>query len=461
MPESDDLFEKYDQLIPSKLNGGYLVIALYQKIKSKALGRHFTSGDIKYILENIALRYDGVVPQSEKIIKNLLHYFLRNVPGEPGKYYLTDHAESMVELMVRKLDNPYKDFQLKENFEKYFSIRLNEIKTIDDMERRFGREFVSGHKRIINDHLETLEDKLERSYESLNTILQSAEDSATEMVKKFVLVFRDFGERAEDIANAIASKDKFMRSLRSHVDLFYQQVADCKHPETAAEIAQLEQLKTNWSKATDIYLDIEEFFETVDYKIGNIRRQIHRASEKLSELHENFSSRSHFRIQIKRLYHIVLDNTTYRDDERPFDLDALVKGMVHEKVRFQYPEYYDYGLTRSNDIAELEIDENYQRTEVHAIEIEIKRQEVINYWVGECKKLLAEDQELILGDLLDMILVKENDLTVAYHVAIELTQFVSEDDEHLLEIITSPFQLKNTDVTIWKMKMKKLRTFVS
>jgi hypothetical protein len=460
MPENEELFDKYDQLIPAKFNGGLLVIKLYQKIRSKALGRHFTSGDIKYILENTAAREDGVVPQSEKVIKNLLHYFLRNVPGEPGKYYLTDHAESMVELMVRKLNNPYKDFQLKANFEKYFSIRINEIKTIDDMERRFGREFVSGHKRILNDHLETLEDKLEKSYESLNTILQSSEDSATEMVKKFVLVFRDFGERAEDIANAIASKDRFMRSLRSHVDLFYQEVDDVKHPETEEEIAHVEQLKANWGKAIAIYQDIEEFFETVDYKIGNIRRQIYRASEKLSELHENFSTRSHFRIQVKRLYQIILDNTGYHEEEQPFKAEVLVKGMVHEKLRFQYPEYYDYGLTRSNDIVEPEVDEDYQRTEVQAIETEIKRQEVINFWVGECKKLLGDDQELVLGDLLDMILSKENDLTVAYHVAIELTQFVSEDDEHLLEIITSPYQLKNTDVTLWKVKMKKLRTFV-
>jgi hypothetical protein len=363
--------------------------------------------------------------------------------------------------MIRKLDNPYKDFHLKANFEKYFSIRINEIKTIDDMERRFGREFVSGHKRILNDHLETLEDKLERSYDSLNTILQSSEDSATEMVKKFVLVFRDFGERAEDIANAIASKDRFMRSLRTHVDLFYQQVDEYLHPGTAEEIAQLTELKANWAKAKNIYLDIEEFFETVDYKIGNIRRQIHRASEKLSELHENFSTRSHFRIKVKRLYQTILDNTTYHEEQQPFETEALVKGMVHEKLRFQYPEYYDYGLTRSNEIAEAEVDKDYQQAEVQAIEVEIKQQEVINFWVGECKNLLRDDQELVLGDLLDMILAKENDLTVAYHVAIELTQFVSEDDEHLLEIITTPYRLKNTDVILWKMKMKKLRTFAS
>jgi chaperonin cofactor prefoldin len=461
MPESNDLFDKYDQLLPSKYQGGLLVIELYQRIKSKALGRHFTGSDIKYILESIA-RYDDAQPvQTEKIIKQLIHFFIRNVPLEPGKYYLTDHAESLVELMLRKLDNPYKDFQLKANFEKYFSIRLNEIRTIDDLERRFGREFVSGHKRILKDHLETLEDTLEKAYETLNTILNSADDSATEMVKKFVLVFHGFGERAEDIADAIASKDRFMRSLRTHVDMFYQQIEDFKHPETAEENQALAQVKINWSKATDIYADIEAFFETIDYKIGNIRRQIHRASEKLSELHENFSARSHFRIQVKRLYQTVLVNTTYREDEQPFVNEALVKGLVFEKIKFHYPEYYDYGLTRSNMIVEPEIDEDYQRHEMQLIEAAVKQQEVINFWVDECKKLLATQDELELGDLMEAILAEENDLTVAYHVAIELTQFVSEHEEHHLEILAQPFDLKNTSLTIWKMKMKKLRTFVS
>jgi hypothetical protein len=459
--ENEDLFSKYEQLLPSKYSGGLLVIELYQRVRSKALGRHFTGGDMKYILEEISRQDEAQSVQSEKIIKNLLHYFLRNVPGEPGKYYLTDHAESMVELMIRKLQNPYKNFSLKLNFEKYFNIRINEIQTIDDMERRFGREFVSGHKRIINDHLETLEDNLAESYDNLNLILRSSEDSATEMVKKFVLVFRDFGERAEDIANAIASKDKFMRSLRGHVDGFYQQVADFKHPENEQERLALKQLKVNWEKSTDIYIDIEEFFETVDYKIGNIRRQIHRASEKLSELHENFSSRSHFRIQIKRLYQLVLEHTTFQEEDAPFANEALVKSMVYEKVKFHYPEYYDYGLSRSNDIAEQEVDEAYERAERQAIEAEIKRQEVINLWVSECKKMLEGNQELVLGDLLEMIMARENDLTVAYHVAIELTQFVSEDDEHLLEILAEPIPLKNTELTLWKMKMKKLRTFVS
>jgi len=461
MLEDDDLFDKYDLLLPSKFNGGFLVISLYQKIKAKAIGRHFTSVDIKYILEEIAVRYREPVAQSEKVIKNLIHYFIRGVPAEPGKYYLTDHAESMVELMIHKLDNPYKNFPLKKNFEKYFTIRFNEINTINDLERRFGREFVSGHKRIINDHLETLEDELENSYKNLGDILDSEAYSATEMVKRFVLVFRNFGERAEDIANAIASKDRFIRSLREQVDSFYERVASFKNPETVEEQDHLETLKTDWSRAAVIYHDIEVFFDTVDYKIGNIRRQIHRASEKLSELHENFSSRSHFRMQIKRLYRLALETTSYKETDTVFDNGFPVKGIVYEKVRLTYPEYYDYGVKRSNVIEEREVDEEYLRSERREIEFEIKQQEIINYWVAESKRMLDERSELVVGELMELILLKENDLTVAYHVAIELAQFAAEGDDYLLDILTKAYQIKNTDFVTWKMSLKKIRTFVS
>ncbi|HAL82775.1 MAG TPA: hypothetical protein DCO83_11500 [Mucilaginibacter sp.] len=209
--------------------------------------------------------------------------------GEPGKYYLTDHAESVVELMKNKLENPYKDFPLKQSFEKYFTLCTGEIRIISDLERRFGKEFVSGHKRIINNHLSALEDELSEAYDQLNLILQSEEQSATVLVKNFVNVFKTFGERAEDITNAISSKDKFLRSLRERVDEFYAAVELYPHvPTNAEELAELDNIKNDWRIAREILQDMDDFFKTVDYKISNIRKQILNASGKLSELHENF-----------------------------------------------------------------------------------------------------------------------------------------------------------------------------
>lgn len=36
------LYTKYDLLLPSKFDGGYLVIALYEKIKNREIEEYFT-----------------------------------------------------------------------------------------------------------------------------------------------------------------------------------------------------------------------------------------------------------------------------------------------------------------------------------------------------------------------------------------------------------------------------------
>src|ERR1700727_1340669 len=115
-----EIFQKYDLLLPSKFEGGFLILALYQKIRNHELPEIFTTNDIKVTLEEIAKESNQPVTKSERTIKNLLHYYLRSVPNEYGRYYLSDHALQQVELMLHKINNPYKNYPLKESFEKYF-----------------------------------------------------------------------------------------------------------------------------------------------------------------------------------------------------------------------------------------------------------------------------------------------------------------------------------------------------
>ncbi len=98
----------------SKCVGGYLIIALHKKIKEKELGEYFSTEDIKLLRDEIVAYHNGSAPHSERIVRNLLHYFLRNVPDQYGKFYLTDYAKQLAELLEYKLNNPYKTFPLKE-----------------------------------------------------------------------------------------------------------------------------------------------------------------------------------------------------------------------------------------------------------------------------------------------------------------------------------------------------------
>ena len=76
--------------------------------------------EIEETLTEISHRFElPSVRQWHHIKDNLLHYFIRNHVDEPGKYYLTDYAQGVLDMMRNKLENPYKNQPLKKSFEEF------------------------------------------------------------------------------------------------------------------------------------------------------------------------------------------------------------------------------------------------------------------------------------------------------------------------------------------------------
>jgi len=449
--QENELFENYELLLPTRYEGGYLILILYQRIENKELSEQFSSEDIKLILEDIAKKYTQPIPQSERIIRQLLHYMLREVPEQYGKFELSDHAIRMVELVLYKLKNPYKNYPLKETFEKYFVLRAGDIKTIVDLEVKFGREFTAGHKRIINDHLTALEDELLEAYQKLNDILNTDNESATVIVRDFTSVFRKFGERAEDITYAISSKDGFLRRLRNRVEEFYFLADTLKHAQTDEDLLKLKQYQQEWLTATAIQYDLELFFKNVDRKIERIERQILRASTKLKELQENFSRNSNFRLLVKKLVNLCLDQATHKRQIIQFNPRFPLKKFVYERPQLFHPIRYDFGTTRNNQLINIESDKEYERLQKREIELEIRRQEIINHWIENGKGIFEQETSLELTQFIDSILSVENDLFIAQNVAIDLVNFAVESHSLKLDIRPELNTLIEQNTWTWKM----------
>lgn len=459
---SNELYEKYDLLLPSKFEGGYLILALFEKTENRELDEQFTIADIRTTLSEIGNQYQQQsVPQTERLLKTLLHYFLRNHADEPGKYYLTDYAKSMVALMKNKIENPYKNFPLKASFEKFFIIRSNQIKSITDLEERFGRIFIEGPKKIINDHLEALDDELREAYSSLGKILQADEGSASTMVRSFTIIFKKFGDRAEDITNAIGTKDKFLRDLQRTVDLFFGLWDKFKQPATEEEYTALEKLKTDWRKSVEIHNDITGYFKAVDRKINNIRRQINNASDKLSELHEHFTVRATLRLHTKRLLGAVLGSAAYHDDGAVFTNNFPFKSIVSETIRLFFPEEYDFGNIAVNRLIQVTADNEYGQQERMEIESNIKRQQSINEWVEKGMGLLKSTGVLNVKELMETIIESGIDLYIAYEVAISLTTYASENNDIDINIEQQIATLKHTKLLLWKTVLRQPMNMIS
>jgi len=459
---NNELYEKYDLLIPSKFEGGYLVLALFEKTETGELEEQFTIMDIRNTLNEISNQYQlQSVPQSERLLKTLLHYFIRNHADEPGRYYLTDHAKSLVALMKNKIESPYKKFPLKASFEKFFVIRFNQIKSITDLEERFGRLFIEGPKKIISDHLESLDDELREAYNNLGKILQADESRASAMVRSFTIVFKKFGEKAEDITNAMGTKDKFLRDLQRTVDSFFDLWDQFKQPATEEEYVALEKLKADWRKSVEIHNDITGYFKAVDSKISNIRRQINNASDKLSELHEHFTVRATLRLHTKKLLGAVLESAAYNDEGAVFINNFPFKNIVSETIRLFYPEEYDFGNISVNRVIEVTTDNEYGQQERLEIEGKIKRQQNINEWVEAGIMLLKNNGILNMRELMENIMESGMDLSIAYEVAVSITTYASEDNDININIEREIMTLKNTKLLLWKTVLQQPMNTIS
>lgn len=449
--KEQSLYTKYDLLLPPKFDGGYLVIAIDEKIKAGDLEDHFTLKEIEETLTEISHCFElPSVRQWYHIKDNLLHYFIRNHIDEPGKYYLTDYAKGVLDMMRNKLENPYKNQPLKKSFEECFTLRFDEIKEIEDLERKYGRMATSLPKKIITDHLEGLEDELREAYITLNELLDSNVQEAVALVKAFALTFRKFGERAEDITEAVRSKDKFLKDLQMVVDQFYAEIDQTK---LLADEAAKNKTVEDWKRSREIYKDMEAFFSTVDDKINASRRQIYNASEKLSELQEYFSTRAHYRLQIQKLLGYVLQTATYSENGIVLEDNFPLKSLVYEQEKMLYLKHHEFTKQKTNILIVIPPDEAYEREERSKIEKEINRQQTINEWVNKTKKLLVEQKHVALDELMNNILTEEQDLSIAYGVASEVIALVSENSDINIEIEQQLITTQQNELALWKTKI--------
>jgi hypothetical protein len=350
------------------------------------------------------------------------------------------------------LENPYKKHPLKKSFEGRFFIRFKEIIAIEDLEEKFGRQFIAPAKKIVTDHLEGLEDELGDAYKILNDILGNDLEDAVNQVKKFALIFRQFGEKAADITEAMRTKDKFLRDLQMVVDSFYAVILDVKFTD---DLAIKNKAIDNWRIAREIYVDIKEFFSVVDNKINIVRRQINNASEKLSELQEYFSTRSNFRLQIQKFQNFVLQVAKYEEDDVVFQSNFPLKSFVYEQEKMLYLRHNEFDSKRPNKVINIMLDTDYEQAEKNKIEKEINRQQLILHWVENSKQQLILRKQLLLDELMNMVLAEEQDLSIAYQVSVELISVCSEDQDIHIDIEQKIITLHQNDFALWKTKIWK------
>ena len=450
-----EINDKYAYLLPQK-EEGVVIFWLDQKIKDKEIDAHFTYQDFQRAVKETLGKEFGKLPQSHRILKSLLHNFIERPAGKSHRYKLTEYAHKFVYLLNHKLNNPFRNFPLKQSFERYADFSAKGIKHINEFNSWYQQGFHSTTRQTIVDHLEALKDEVASSIQELNKILYVKNQNLVSQVNKFTTVFLKLGEKADEIKNTLKLGSRLDQEIDKVVAFFYEKVENFKHPENKEETALFEEKENDFKTALKIKKDVTEFFQLVDEKLGQLREKIQFASSKLKELQDIFKYQTNFKANIRKFLTFALSEANYTKDEPKLPPHFPLKKLPFEEFKFIDLPYSDFFKIQENTVVQTGPDKVYELLEKYKVTTELKRQEKAAELFNKHKHALMESKKLNVTNIFYEILENQGDIEVAVKVGYELLQFASGKSEYKITIDREMMdQFKPNQVKTWKMNIQK------
>lgn len=456
---TSQIAESYHQLIPS-IEEGLLIISLYEKIKTGEIDPNFSNKDIQRTIEETVslLPPYSNLPNKERLLKNLLTYFIERPIEQKNLYTLTEYSRKFVLLLEHKLNNPFRQFPLRESFKRYTNFSATEIKQINQFESWFNQGFQATTRENVFDHLEELRNQVKNAITRLNKLLYSVDIDPKSIVSDFSAVFSDLAEKADEIRDTLRLGNSLQYEIDLVVSFFYEKTQEYGTPITEVQKEEFNELHYAFSRASDIKEEVLSFFNIIDNKLGQLREQIQYASTKLNELQEFLRYQSQFRNNLRRLFEYIVEHSTVEKSILIFPEEFSKKFIVHEKFKLSaMPDLYK-NPSQSNLVIQIPEDREYHQSELLLIEAELTRQQRTATLVNNLKETLKNNEITDLTKEFYNILEHENDEETAIQVVHEIIQYAHDNKMHELLIDCKVnTQYYNKPIITWTTTIKTER----
>lgn len=453
---TSQIAEIYPQLIPP-MEEGLLIFRLQEKIKNGEIDVNFSTQDIQRVIEetnqfNIS---NSFVPNRERLLKNLLAYFIERPAEQKNLYTLTEYARKFILLLEHKINNPFRKFPLRESFKRYADFSAKDILHINQFESWFNQGFQATTRENIFDHLEELKSDVQSSVQRLNKLLYSGKETALNLVSEFSAIFSDLGEKADEIRDTLRLGNTLLLEIDLVVSFFYTQSTEFKRPSTSEETSQFNDLLYSYTRSSGIKQEINSFFEIVDNKLGQLRERIQYASTKLNELQELFRYQSHFKLNLKRLLEYTLTVVDQDRSELILPSSFQLKGLPEERFKLTAMPDLERDFTQRNTVIDNPQDIEYQRQELVKIETDLNNQQRTSVLVDHYKERLEKGEAIDFTLEFYRLLDTESDEEIAIQVAYELIQYADQDPNLGVDILPEILERYQTKPIItWTINLR-------
>lgn len=453
---SSEIAELYGQLVPSR-EEALLIFRLHEKIKNGEIDANFSTQDIQRAIDETAKLVVGGSPNRERLLKNLLNYFIERPAEQRTRYCLTEYARKFILLLDHKINNPYRKFPLRESFHRYTTFSAKEIQHINQFESWFNQGFQATTRENIFDHLEELKSDVQLSVQRLNKLLYSNEETVLKIVSEFSLIFSDLGDKADEIRDTLRLGNTLQLEIEQVVTCFYSQADQYKNILTPEDQQQFEALHYAYSSALHIQEEIRSFFDIVDNKLGQLQDKIQFAVTKLKELRDLFRYQSHFKLNLKKLLEFMLTGAEIEKNDLKLSLQIPRKIIVDERFKLTVMPDLEREYKQRNAVIELLIDSDYHRQELIKVEAELVRQQRTAILVDAYKLRLEAEGNIDFTKEFYKILTDEQDEEVAVQVGYELIQFAHNNSKFRVDILPELYnEYIAKPIITWKMNLNKL-----
>lgn len=450
-----NIAKEYNSLLPNQIEG-LVIFLLNKQIADKEIPNEFTQIEIKSAIHKVAKLISlSTIPQTERIIATLIPYFLYRTPqSHYTKYVLTQYAERLVHFVETKLDSPHRKFPLKNSFEKYFNIKVAEIKTIADLEEWFQNGFKATSKHTVEEHIEAFHDEVNENITELSKILDvDAKDTEViPMLNAFVTIFNNLGKKCNQIQEALRIRYSAISELKNLVDYFYMRIDNIDVTEnnsTSYKVAQNE-----WERANSIKTDVELFFRRIDQQIRFITHRILYASKQLTQLQTTFKNESQYRLSIKKLLFAALNSASYSKEAISLSDNFTRKAIPYEKFEFIEVPFIDFGVSKKHPVQKVSKNKSYYKSQKSKVDDLLQIQERTVFWIKRIKETIHSHEEVNFSNYFYKILEEEKIIEIPLQVGFEILKYASESNDFSIEInkeiVHNPL---NKTIQIWKMKI--------
>lgn len=430
---------------------------LYKRIELGYIQKTFEELDIERAILDANTFFIDSNFRIEKIIQNLLNFFIDNPPNELYKYTLTSHTDRFIQFIGKKLFNEHTHFPLRKTFQNYGIFKASEITNIGDFESWYEFNFKNASKSNIEDHLESFKDLVNNSVYKLNQLANSKKETRLESLDTFVTVFKKITSKADEIREILVLSGVLKSEIRNVIQGFENKISSFPSSQKQEDQDIYELLEKDYNKAKIIKNEVTLFFNLVDNTLEKIIERSLYANQQLSLFKENFRTRSTFQLNLRRFLEFSLKSVEYQNENNiVFNTNYPARSILSNKRKFISPKFYSDFKEKRNFVQLVDRNEDYLKDKLQVANSKLLKQEKISKLILELQNQLTIERSLNLTNCFYNILHEFNDTEIALKVVHYLLEYYSINSDYTIDIKKTIDQhLLHEKILLWRIKIKK------